>query len=106
MTANETLFTDHQYPFHIKLVYDDQPPLMPVGSQRSWQDCIDNRVRWQLQNMLPHDFTTIEGVEVERRSNGMGYVLAWAVDRQPATSDLARAVAAVCKVASEREAGK
>lgn len=57
----EILFTDHLYPCLLAFQPASVLPMKAVTLQISWQSSLENRVKMQLGQMLPHDFQVIEG---------------------------------------------
>ena len=102
--TDANLYADHTYRVTVGRRPDRRlstHPATVVTCQRSWRVNIEARVRVALQLMLPHDFQTIEGIEVKRTTWNSKIV--YIVNRGRGTTSIDTAVAAILAAASARE---
>jgi hypothetical protein len=103
---------EHEYPEYTDTVYSAQlpgtweplhkHPANVVTAQASWRENTSARVRKTLEDMLPHDFQIVEGVDV-RKYSGSSTAIVYQVNGERSQLTLASAVMRVCEVIKGRQ---
>lgn len=103
---------EHEYAEYTDVVYSAEIPnewehinLHPanvVTAQASWRENTSARVRKTLEDMLPHDFQMVEGVDV-RKYSGSSTAIVYQVNGERSQLTLASAVMRVCEVIKGRQ---
>lgn len=77
-------------------------PATVVTAQASWRDNTSARVRKALEDMLPHDFRMVEGIDVRKYSSRTGNGVLYQVNGESSQLTLPAAVMRVCEVIANR----
>lgn len=104
---------EHECPEYTETVYSAQlpgtwerinvhHPATVVTAQASWRENTSARMRKTLEDMLPHDFQIVEGVDV-RKYSGSSTAIVYQVNGERSQLTLASAVMRVCEVIKGRQ---